>query len=539
MAADPAWAPRTDWGAVAEALQRADEAGTLDAEQLSRLGLALELTGRSDEAVHAWDRAHRAHAAAGDRAAAARCVFWIGFTLDSRGRGAQTAAWGARLAELAADAPPDSPTVALLTLARAASGRHFGDGGDPLPLFEEAARLAERHGDSDLLILALMGCGRALVERGETDRGFACMDRVMLEIGSGRAGDLVAGAGYCAVIASCMTRRDVERAREWTGALSDWCDAQVGLVPFRGACLLHRATLLQIGGAWPEARSILHGLGTSTIGTAPGESLYRDAELLRLTGRGDEAEGAYRSAADAGRDPQPGLALLRLQQGRTAAAVAGVARSLSAGPPLNDRADLLEAACRIRLAAGDAEGARSAAEELQELAGRVRTSYLQAQADRSLGRVLVAEEHPAEALPLLRRAWSGWFSVGAPYEAAVTRVIVAAAARALGDEDAAGMELAAARRVFAELGAVPDLQQIDEAAGADERSSEGPLTPREVEVVRLLARGLSNREIASRLFLSERTVARHVGNVLAKLQLANRAAVTAFAYEHRLVLPAD
>ena len=273
-------------------------------------------------------------------------------------------------------------------------------------------------------------------------------------------------------------------------------------------------------------------------GVTPGERTYRDGELLRLTGRTEEAEEAYRSAAAAGRDPQPGLALLRLQQGRGAAALAGVARALNADPLLGERADLLDAACVIRLALGDVHGARDAALELRTLAERVPTSYLRAQADRALGRVLVGEERAADALPLLRRAWSAWSTVGAPYEAAATRVSAAAAARYLGDEDAAGMELAAARSVFEELGALPDLQRVDEAVSSAPHGSDDRLTPREVEVVLLLAGGLSNREIAARLFLSEHTVARHVGNVLGKLQLANRAAVTAFAYEHRMVVPA-
>ena len=522
----------TDWRAEAETLAAADAAGRLDADGCARLGLALELTGRTDEAVHAWDRAHRAYARAGDPVAAARCVFWIGFTLGNRGDGAQAGAWAVRLEELAADAPPDSATAVLVLLARGARAWSTGDGPAAAPLFETAAAQADRLAEPDLLILALMGSGRALVAGGDTERGFACMDRVMLEIASGSAGDLVAGAGYCAVIASCMVRRDLARAREWTAALSDWCDAQAGLVPFRGACLLHRAALQQIGGAWSDARDTLDGLDGRPTGLPPGERAYREAELARLRGATDEAEHAYREAADAGRDPQPGLALLRLRQGRSAAALAGVARALAAAPPPGDRADLLDAACRIRLAAGDIEGARDAADALADLTGRVGTSYVRAQADRAHGRVLVADGRAAEALPVLRRAWVAWRSMAAPYEAALTRVVLATAAQALGDGDAAGMELDAARHVFSDLGAVADLVDLD---GGDGPPSATPLTPREVEVVRLVARGLGNREIANHLFISERTVARHVGNVLSKLQLANRAAVTAFAYEHGVI----
>jgi len=343
-------------------------------------------------------------------------------------------------------------------------------------------------------------------------------------------GDLVAGAGYCAVIASCVARRDLARAREWTDALAVWCEAQVGLVPFRGACLLHRATLQEIGGDWADATETLGRLHDPVAGMPPGERPYRAAELARLRGAADEAELAYREAAEAGRDPQPGLALLRLRQGRPAAALAGVTRALAGGSPPGDRADLLDAACIIRLATGDLDGARDAVAALGDLAARIGTSYLQAQTDRALGRVLFAEDRAEEALLVLRRAWTAWRSMEAPYESAVTRLLVAAAARAMGDLDAAEMEVASARQVLAALGADVGLDDEDRIGPAA-----GPLTPRELEVVRLVARGLGNREIAHRLVISERTVARHVGNVLSKLQLANRAAITAYAYEHGLI----
>jgi DNA-binding NarL/FixJ family response regulator len=359
----------------------------------------------------------------------------------------------------------------------------------------------------------------------------------MLLISRGGANDLAAGAAYCAVIASCMGRRDVERAREWTTALSAWCEAQEGLVPFRGTCVLHRATLLQVGGAWPEAERTVQDLRHGSALHVPrGDAAYQEAELLRLRGRFTEAEAEYHEAARTGREVQPGLALLRLAQGQPAAARAGLERALETATAPGDRADLLDALVEVRLALGDADGAATAAAELRAVADLMGTSFLRAQADRADGRVAAAAGDPAEALRCQRRAWTSWQAVGAPYEAARTRLDAALAARALGDEDAAGMELEAARLVFTELGAAPDVARVDAAtAGPSPASPPGPLSAREVEVLRLVARGRSNREVAERLFLSERTVAHHVGNILAKLQLANRAAATAFAYEHGLV----
>ena len=539
MLAAPTRFRHTDWIAETERLRAADLDDALDADGLARLGLALELTGHPDDAVGAWDRAHQAHLQADDRLAAARCVFWIGFTLAWRGAFAQAGAWRERLAALVPAAGNDSPATAMLLTADAAGRSGRGDERQAVERFERAAALAERFDEADVLLLAVMGCGRSHILLGESEPAAACMDRVMLLIARGEAGDLAAGAGYCGVIASCVGRRDVERAREWTGALSAWCDAQRGLMPFRGECVVHRATLLQLAGAWAEAERTLLPLleGPWPVPAPLGLARYEEAELLRLTGRLAEAERAFRSAVEAGSEAQPGLGRLRLAQGRGEAARAGLERALGLATAPGDRADLLDALVEACLDAGDVDGAERAGSELRASADLVGTSYLRAQAERAIGCVLLARGDAGGALRALRRGWAGWQAIGAPYEAARTRVVVALAARALGDEDAAGMELDAAHQAFAELGAATELARIDRlsASSAPPSGAPGRLSPREVEVLRLVAQGCSNREIAGRLFLSERTVARHVGNILAKLQLANRAAATAFAYEHGLV----
>lgn len=536
MAAAPGGFQRTDWNAERARLRELDADGRLDAAGLAALGLALELTGFPEDATATWDRAQRAHLALGDRPAAARCVFWIGFTLAWRGAFAQAAAWGERLTVLAAEEPADSAAAAMLLTADASARSGRGDLAGALERFERAATIAERLGEADVLLLAVMGCGRCRMLLGDLDRATACMDRVMLLVAAGETGDLAAGAGYCGVIASCVGRRDVERAREWTGALTDWCDAQQGLVPFRGECLAHRAGLLQLSGAWHEAEESLLGLltGRRPASGPLGLARYEEAELLRLRGRMDEAEAAYRAAVEAGREAQPGLGRLRLAQGRVEAARSGLDRALGVVHEPGDRADLLDALVEVRLAAGDPEGAATAAAELAAIADRLGTSYLRAQADRAAGCVSLARGDAAAALRALRRAWSGWQAVGAPYQAARTRLSVALASRVLGDEDAAGMELDAARAAFGQLGAVPDVAAVDRLLHPEEATTDGPLSPREREVLHLVARGLSNREIAVRLFLSERTVARHMGNILGKLQLSNRAAATAYAYDHGL-----
>jgi DNA-binding NarL/FixJ family response regulator len=527
-----------DWIGEVQRLRAADLDGGLDATGLARYGLALELTGRAEEATAAWDRAHRAYLASGDRLSAIRCIFWLGFTLSWRGAFAQAAAWAARLGELVAAEPQDSAAAAMLLIAEAGARSARGDQAGALESYGRAAALAERFDEPDVLLLAVLGSGRSHMLRGDPEQAAACMDRVMLLVSSGRANDLAAGAGYCAVIASCVGRRDVERAREWTGALTTWCEGQQGLVPFRGECLVHRAGLLQLSGAWQEAEQTLSALLSSQqMALGPlGLARYEEAELLRLQGRTGEAEAAYRAAVAVGHEAQPGLGRLRSAQGRLDSALAGLERALGLAVQPGDRADVLDALVDVRLEAGDLEGAGRAAGELDALAELLGTSYLRAQADRTAGCVLLARGEATSALARLRRAWVAWQAVGAPYEAARTRVAVALAARALGDEDAASMEIDAARHTFTELGAVTDLARVDATfPPEDPAAANGPLSPREVEVLRLVAQGRSNREIATRLFISERTAARHVSNILAKLQLANRAAATAFAYDHGLV----
>lgn len=523
----------TDW------VTRFDELSArraeLGAAELDELGLAAWFLGRAAESERAWDDAHRAYLAAGDATAAIRCAFWLGYTLGERGEAVRARAWMSRVFELC-DADPDGRSDAIAMLCRSVAAFVTGRPDEAAELAQQALSLARAVGDADTEVLATMNRGRALVFAGRSEEGFACMDRVMLAISSGTVSDRVAGPAYCAVVASCLDRWDVERARAWTRDLSAWCDAQRGLEPFRGECSVHRATVLRLGGEWHEAETTLADVCAREVRVEPLENaLYSMGDLHRLAGRTAEAEAAYRRAAELGREVQPGLALLRRDTGRLAAARTGIARALEATPLAGVRADLLAAQVELEVDHGDLGVARRAADELRTLADAIDTAYLQAQADRAAALVAVAEDAPDQALPLLRRSWSAWRRLDAPYEAAITRMHLGRACRALGDEEAAQLEFDAARTVLTTLGAVPDLARLERlAAGPDRAPAAGGLTRREVEVLGLVADGRSNRDIAHELFLSERTVARHVANILAKLALPNRASATAFAYEHGL-----
>jgi ATP/maltotriose-dependent transcriptional regulator MalT len=281
-------------------------------------------------------------------------------------------------------------------------------------------------------------------------------------------------------------------------------------------------------------------------GFVAGAAHYRLAELYRLRGQFDLAERSYAAAASCGREVQPGLALVRLAQGNSAAGLAGLDRALAESRSPARRSLLLAAKveCALSLskgastssahsqAAGTIDAARTALAELEKNAEAIATPYMTALIAHAAGHVRVAEDDPQAALPLLRRAWTLWQQVDAPYEAARTRVQVSAACRALGDDDAARMELDAARTVFEQLGAQFDLASLAPTEGA---APGHPLTARECEVLALVAQGQTNRGIATSLFLSEKTVARHLSNIFTKINVNSRTAATAYAYEHGLM----
>lgn len=512
----------------------------LTAEELDDLGLAAWFLGRTAECERAWDAAHHAYLDAGEADAAIRCAFWQGFTLADRGETVRAGAWMSRLFELVEAAEPSPRTEALAALSRAVGAFAAGEFEASAGLGERAVALARAANDPDTEVLATMGLGRALVRSGRVVEGFGCMDRVMLAISSGRVSDRAAGPAYCAVIASCLDRWDVDRARVWTRELSDWCDAQHGLEPFRGECSVHRATVLQLLGEWDEATATFSEVcdrerRVETLENA----FYGLGELCRLVGRRADAETAYRNAAELGREVQPGLALLRRDEGRISAARSGIARALEASPTPRARAELLAAQVELEVEHGEWEVAARAAAELRVMADTFGTIFLEAQADRAEARLLIGTDAPEAALALLRRSWSVWRRLEATYEAAVTRVLMGRANRAVGDEEAAQLEFDAARTVLTGLGAVADLDRLERlAAEPDRPAASAGLTRRELEVLQLIAGGRSNRQIANELFLSERTVARHVSNILGKLGLANRSGATAFAFEHGLTAPA-
>jgi DNA-binding CsgD family transcriptional regulator len=400
--------------------------------------------------------------------------------------------------------------------------------------------LGRRHGDETLTALGVFFEGRALIKQARVVEGRALLDEAMLSALSDELQPMWTGAIYCGLLDACHELVDLRRAAEWTEATSAWCSPLPLVSLYPGICRVHRAEVLQVRGAWEEAEAEALGACTDMADIdvfVVADGYYEVGEIRRRRGDLAGAEEAYAKAHELGRDPQPGLALLRLAAGQEAAAGLSIAGALAAsnGSEL-ERAPLYAAQAEIALAAGNLELARAAAEQVTHTAERFQSPGLLAASARAMGAVALAEKQSVTALSTLRLACTRWGELDAPYEQARARVLLAEAYAQIGDDDAATRERAAARACFERLGAAVDLAALD-AEPASGSATEVPatnLSARELEVLRLVAQGKTNRAIADELFLSEKTVARHVSNIFTKLGVSSRSAATAHAFAHGL-----
>lgn len=530
---------RRAWLDAHAALARADRATPLGAEDLERLATSAYMLGRDEDYLSGLERAHRAHLGDGEALRAVRCAFWLAVTLMLRGETGAAGGWLARAQRLVEREGRDCVERGYLLLPVMFGHEAAGDDDAAIAVAAEAATIGERFGDADLFALAAQSQGTFLVMQGRVAEGLGLLDEAMVAVTAGELSPIVSGLVYCGVILGCQAAYEPRRAQEWTAALTQWCAQQPDMVAFTGRCLTHRAEIMCLHGAWRdalrEARRAGERCAQGNNRLARGEAVYLQGEIHRLRGELAAAEDAYRDASRSGREPQPGLALLRLAQGDVDAALAAIRRVAGETAEPARRARLLPAHVEIALAAGDVEEAVRACDELERIAGGHESGMLGALAAHARGAIDLAGGEAGAALVSLRRAAQVWQQLEAPYEAARARALVAVACRALGDDDAAAFELEAARGVFAGLGAAPDLARVETPARPAARGATHALSPRELEVLRLVAAGKRNREIAAELVLSEHTVARHVQNIFAKLRVSSRTAASAFAFAHDLV----
>jgi DNA-binding CsgD family transcriptional regulator len=494
------------WTDAYQAFLRADQEISLAAEDLERLAMAAYLIGLDAEYLNALERAHNAHRDAHGHRRAVRCAFWLGFRLLMRGEMGRATGWFSRAQRLLEREACECAEQGYLLAPVVEQRLEAGDYEAAYAAAAEAAAIGERCGDPDLIACARHQQGRARLQQVQVQAGLALLDETMVMVTGGELSPLVTGLMYCSVIAACQQ--------------------------------VHRAEIMQLQGTWPEAiaearRACARAQGIDRRATAA--ALYQQAEVHRLKGDFAAAEEAYRGASQHGLEPQPGLALLRLVQGRSDVAATAIRRVASTTVSRVKRLGLLPAYIEIVLAAGDVEDARNACRELEDIARSFDTGVPDAIAAQSRGMLDLAEGDARAALGSLRRAFEVWQRIEAPYAAARVRVLIGLACRALRDEDGASLEIGAARSIFERLGATPDIARINALTNGTPSVAMHRLTPREIVVLRLIATGGTNRAIASKLSRSEKTVDRHVSNILAKLDVPSRAAATAFAYRHKLI----
>jgi DNA-binding CsgD family transcriptional regulator len=527
---------RRAWRDAHTQLAEADRDTHLGIDDLERLAVAAYLAGEDAVSTDVWARAYQECVRANDPARAVRCGFWLVIGLMLRGELAPAAGWLARGQRLAGDVEGRAEEGCLL-LGDAVQLMFAGEAKRANRMYSRAAEIGVRFRDPDVTAMARLGEGQTAIMLGRTAEGLTLLDEAMVAVTADEASAIMTGIVYCAVIETCQETFDVRRAREWTTALSRWCESQPELVPYRGQCLVHRAEILELQGDWPdaidEAQRACERLAEPPH-PAVGRAFYRRGELHRLQGEYDAADRSYREASQYGQPPHPGLALLRYAQGQIDSAATAIRQALNEAQDRVTRSSLLGACVEIALAGNNVQAARTAADELAGIAAEFGAPLLDALSDHAAGAVLFAERDPAAALEPLRRACTRLQELDAPYDVARVRVHIGLAYRTLGDVDTAGMELDAARAAFERLGAAPDLARVEELTGTAARDTAGGLTPREVEVLRLVATGKTNRAVAAELFLSEKTVARHVSNIFTKLGVSSRSAATAYAYQHDL-----
>jgi DNA-binding CsgD family transcriptional regulator len=539
---------RKAWDDAYLALAHADERAPLAIDDLETLVWAAALSGRDDAHLRGHERLYQAWLDRGEELRAARAAFWLAMRLFSLSEAGRATGWCARAQRLVAGKDCAEAGYLLLPLIR----RHeLSDENDAAArLARQATEIGDRFREPDLSAFGRTLAGRAAVRQGRIDEGLALFDEAMLSATTDELSPIVTGLIYCSVIASCHNVFALDRAREWTRTLQAWIAAQSQMVPFTGTCAIHRIEILHLGGAWSEAIDAARATAQRLAGAERGEAVevagdacYQQAEIHRLRGEHAAADAAYRAAVGYGREAQPGLALLRLAQGRTADAASAIRRVVAATSDRLRRVRYLPASVDIFLAAGDLDDARRAALDLGEIARDFRTDILRAMAGYAHAAIAVHERNAQAAIDPLRRALRVWQDAGAPYIVARVRLLLARACRDVGDRDGAAIEAQLARAAFEEVGAAPDVAAADTllASALTAKIAAGNavgahrLSPRELEVLRLVATGKTNKEIAAELHLSNKTVDRHVSNIFSKIDVASRAAATAYAYRHGLI----
>ena len=527
---------RREWVAAYRTLSDLDDTH-LQADDFAALGVTAFLLGHRNDCIQALQRAYQAELAEDDSLGALRAAYWLALTLWQGGELAISNGWLAR-GERLLDRVDEDVVERGYLLERATFG-HIAKGefAEAIAAAPQVTEYGRRFSDPDLTAMGLHMEGRLRIFSGQVADGLHLLDEAMVWVLAGEVSPILSGVIYCSCVEACQQVSDFGRMGEWTHALTMWCDSQPGLVAFTGQCAVHRGQLMRLHGAYRDAISELEHAARryAAAGGSPavGQAHYERGEALRVRGEYDAAEAAYTAAAEYDHPAQPGRALLWLARGRPDAASAAIHRVVAEVHDPVHRSQMLPPAVDVLVEVGEIEDAASLADQLCGLGSNFGCSALQAAGEYARASVALAQAEGEDALAAARSGANAWGRLSAPYEMARCRVLIGRALRLLGDAESAVADLAAARRTFASLGAAP--AEHDVAVLLGDAPTPGGLSPRETEVLRLVAAGKSNPEIAAALVLSEKTVARHLSNIFAKLDVGSRTAAAAFAFEHHLV----
>jgi DNA-binding NarL/FixJ family response regulator len=529
-------ARRRSWAEARSVLQSLDQA-SLVAEDIELMADCEWWLCHLDESITTRQRAYQAYVASGDHPRAAYNAWFVAYDYFSKGEGSIGAGWLAR-AQRHLATHPECLEHAYLAIAEAHSAEGEGNWEDACGFSRRALLIAEKFGNRDVATVALQTLGRELIALGDVPQGVGLLDEAMTSVVGGELGDFCTGWVYCGALIACLEVGEVGRAADWSDAAQKWCDSLAASTPYNGLCRTYKVAVLSLRGNYVEAERDARRATAELAAFVPqavSAAWYEIGEIRRRLGDLTAAEEAFTRAHEMGADPQPGLALVRLAQGRLDAAAAGLRTSLSStvGNRLA-RTRLLAAQLQVALAQKDLSAAEVAKAELLSIAADYGSSFVRAHAEMAAGLVALAHDDHAQALDRLQRAWREWSTLRLPYEGALTRLLLAEAARAAGDDERAKLEMRAARDALRQTGASLEIHGLINVV-VGRRPLPGGLSRREAQVLSLVASGKTNRQIGAELVISEHTVARHVSNILTKLDLSSRAAATAFAVENGLV----
>lgn len=524
---------RCDWAAAFEAASGVvPDSAAGEAERADMLAEAAWWLGRLDDCIEARERAYQIFEELGERRRAGQCAVWLYEHHGMRGHPAIAGGW-LRRARRALDADTDCVEHGALLLREAETAHGGGELDRALAIATDAKALGRALRSPNVEAEALQTAGRILIDRGQITEGMGHLDEAMLFAVEGRLGPYSTGKVYCSLISACEEVGDLDRAAEWTEATMQWAQ-QHPFAIFPGICRIHRAVVLKRRGSLAEAEREAAQACDELITSHVANSAAAFAEvgdIRRRIGDLERAEEAFDRAEQLCGRPCGELALLRLAQGRVDAAVSTITGCLHGTTNRLARSELLPLSVQVAIAAGDLAAAGEALAELDQIAAAFGTPMLRATALSARGRLELARRQE-DACPTLEAALERWLALDVPYEVATARTLLGQAQRDRGDEAAAAESFAAAARRFDEIGASLDARLV---SSDTRRALPAGLTDREVEVLRLIASGMTNNAIAAELHLSVKTVSRHLSNIFTKIGVNSRASATAFAFEQELL----